>query len=212
MNSTWKLVSLGDRKHRLETASGRVLGWIHGHAVRLSGLGDEKEALTWAPSLRLALDDALAREYPERYEPVRDFSNLRLVHDGAYEWIAAGDVPLARVHRPSPGRADDGFALEFVLPSYASEDVAIAAATILATTLDDLILSPSFMCETEESNHAGTAEAARQTPGAAARRRRECVTRQFPRERPTEMERSPARAAKAFHGRIRDGRGAEQHP
>lgn len=210
MNSTWKLISLGDRKHRLETASGRLLGWIRGHAVGLSGLRDEKEVLTWAPSLRLALDDALARQYAERYQPVSDFSNLRLVHDGAYEWIAAGDVPLARVHRPSSKRGDR-FALEFVLPSYASEPVAIAAARRLATMLHERILSPSFTCETEERNHAGSAESAQRPAGDAARRRRECVTRQLPRERPTEMEQSPARAAHAFRSRIRDSSGAEQH-
>ena len=211
MNSTWTLISLGDRKHRLETASSRVLGWIHGHAVGLSGLRDETEALTWAPSLRLALDDALARQYPERYQPVRDFSNLRLVHDGAYEWIAAGDVPLARVHRPSSERGDHRFALEFVLPSYASEAVTITAATMLAMMLYERILSPSFTCETEESTHAETAESAQRQAGAATRRRRECVTRQLPRERPTEMEQSPGGAADAFRGRIRDSRGAEQH-
>lgn len=210
MSSSWRLVSLGDRKHRLETASGRALGWIHGHAVGLFGLRDETEALTWAPSLRLALDDALARQYPERYQPVRDFSNLRLVHDGAYEWIAAGEVPLARVHRPSK-RGENRFALEFVLPSYASERAATAAARILATTLYERILSPSFMRETEERNHVGTAESAQRPPGDAARRRRERVTRQFPRERPTEVEQSPARAAHAFRGGSGEGRGAEQH-
>ena len=211
MNSTWKLVSLGDRKHRLETAAGRVLGWIRGHAVGLFGLRDESDALTWAPSLRRALDDALAREYPERYQPVRDFSNLRLVHDGAYEWIAAGDVPLARVHRPSSERGDDRFALEFVLPSYASEAVTITAATMLATMLYERILSPSFTCETEENSHVGTDESAQRSRGDAPRRRRERVTRQLPRERPTEMEQSPGGAADAFRGRIRDSRGAEQH-
>lgn len=210
MNTTWKLVSLGDRKHRLETAAGRVLGWIRGHAVGLFGLRDESDALTWAPSLRRALDDALAREYPERYQPVRDFSNLRLVHDGAYEWIAAGDVPLARVHRPSSERGDDRFALEFVLPSYASEAVTITAATMLATMLYERILSPSFTCDTEESTHAETAEPAQRPAGAATRRRRECVTRQLPRERPTEVERSSGRAAHAFRG-VREGRGRKKH-
>lgn len=210
MNSTWKLVSLGDRKHRLETGSGRVLGWIQGHAIGLLGLRDEKEALTWAPSLRLALDDALARQYPERYQPVKDFSNLRLVHDGAYEWIAAGDVPLARVHRPSE-RGDDRFALEFVLPSYASEAVAIAAATTLETMLYERILSPSFTCETEESDHVGTAQSTQRSRGDRARRRRERITRQLPRERRTEVEQSPGRPAHAFRGGSREGRGVEEH-
>ena len=57
MRSNWKLVNLGDRKHRLETSSGRVFGWIHGHAVGLLGWRDAAEALTWVAVLRDALDD-----------------------------------------------------------------------------------------------------------------------------------------------------------
>lgn len=152
MNSQWKLVSLGDRKYRLETPSGGVLGWIHGHAVGLLGLRNQDEALSWAPTLRRPLDDMLARQYPDRYRPVRDFVALHLVHDGAYEWIAAGNVPVARVHRPSSQEPNGCFAVEFVLPSYASERVTIAAAAILASTLYERILSPLFACEIGKSS------------------------------------------------------------
>ena len=179
MHSTWKLVSLGDRKHRLEGPSGHLVGWIHGHAIGLSGLLDEQEALAWAPALRRALDDALARHYPGRYRAVNDFADLRLVHDGAYEWIAAGNVPLARVYRSASRSADGYVALEFVLPSYASERAAIACADVLVTMLQERILSPLLMRQTEESSHVGTTESFGFSSGERERRRRERLARQF---------------------------------
>jgi len=179
MSSTWKLVSLGDRKHRLEGPSGHMVGWIHGQAIGLSGLVDDQEALAWAPSLRRALDDTLGRHYPGRYRPVSGYTDLRLVHDGAYEWIAAGNVPIARVYRSTSGRTDNCVALEFVLPSYASERVAIAGADALVTVLKERILSPLFMGETEESSHVGRIEAFEFPSGQRERRRRERLARQF---------------------------------
>lgn len=195
MNSTWKFVSLGDGKYRLETPSGHILGWIHGHVVGLSGLRDHQDALAWAPTLRHALDDALARHYPDRYHPVRDFADLRLVHDGAYEWIAAGNVPIARVYRPSSARMDRSFALEFVLPSYVSEGVTIASAEVLAITLHERMVSPLFQCETEEGSHVGAAESFESSCGGPGRRRRQRLARQFSSKRSAEMERSPRRPA-----------------
>jgi hypothetical protein len=99
MKRTWKLLSLGDGKYRFETPSGRLLGWIHGRAVGLLGLRDREEALAWAPVLRHAVDNMLAREYPERFQPVRGYADLRMVHDGAYEWIAGDNAPIARIHQ-----------------------------------------------------------------------------------------------------------------
>lgn len=179
MNARWELVGLGDRKYRLETLSGRMLGWIHGHAVGLLGLRDDQEALTWAPSLRRAVDDALMRHYPDRYRPVTDFAKLHLVHDGAYEWIAAGHVPIARVYRSESGRADGRVALEFVLPSYASEQAVIAGADVLVTMMHERNLTPLPMYETEESTHVGTARSFECSPGQRERRRRERLDRQL---------------------------------
>lgn len=179
MSSTWNIVSLGDRKHRLEGPSGHVIGWIYGHVIGLSGLLDDQEALAWAPSLRRALDDTLARHYPSRYRRVKDFTGLRFVHDGAYEWIAAGNVPIARVYRTASGRADDGVGVEFVLPSYVSEPATIATANVLVTMLRERILSPVLMDETEESSHVGTTETLEFSSGQRERRRRERLARQF---------------------------------
>jgi hypothetical protein len=127
-----------------------MLGWIRGHAVGVFGLRDVDEALTCAPALRQALDDMLEFQYPDRYRRVRNFVDLRLVHDGAYEWIAAGNVPIARVHRPSAQNSNGSFAVEFLLPSYASERVTTAAAAILVDALHERVLSPALTCDARE--------------------------------------------------------------
>lgn len=142
MRGRWKLVSLGDRKYRLETASGRSLGWVRGHAIGLLGPRDKNEALALAPRLRRALDDVLAREYPDRYRPPRDLHDLEVVHDGAYQWIAAGHIPVARLARPSANELAGDMAIEFVLPSYASERVTLAGAAVLADALLERTPSP----------------------------------------------------------------------
>jgi hypothetical protein len=144
MPGHWKLISLGDRKYRLETPSGRRVGWVRGHAVGLLGLRDKNEALAWAPRLRRALDNLLGREYPDRYRAVRGFHDLQLVHDGAYEWIAAGNVPIARLVRPSSNEFDGDLAIEFVLPSYVGERVTTAGAAVLANALRERIAAPTL--------------------------------------------------------------------
>jgi hypothetical protein len=54
------------------------------------------------------------------------------MHDGAYEWIVAGFRPLARLLRPRTDRnAEDSFALEFLVPSYATQHVTIAVANAI---------------------------------------------------------------------------------
>lgn len=162
MSSTVNFVSLGDHKYRLENPGGSALGWIRGRAIGLLGLRDVDEALSWAPALRHALDNTLGRYYPERYRPLKHLADLRLVHDGAYEWIAARNVPIARVHRPVSRKSDRYFTIEFVLPSYAGEMVTIACAEMLASMLNGQILSSSGMCETNEST-SRTAAAGRRS-------------------------------------------------
>lgn len=129
----WRLVSLGDGQHRLETNWGRTIAWVRGHAVGVDGFQSLADALAAALRLRLIVDDVLAREYPARHGAPRRPSALRLVHDGAYEWVAAGNVPVARVHPPRTiGLPNVSVALEFVLPSFVSETTALAVARAIA--------------------------------------------------------------------------------
>lgn len=138
MHPTLTIVDLGDRSYRLERPAGNTIGWMRGHAVGLLGLRGIPEALTHVPALRRVLDRMLAEHYPDRYRPIRDVQDLRVVHDGAYEWIAAGNAPLARLHRPRPDRPGDSLSVEFVLPSYADEQVTRAAASVLAHAVQEV--------------------------------------------------------------------------
>lgn len=118
-----------DDRLRLENAVGDVLGWIRGHGVGFCGLPSEKAAVRAAVAAWRPLEEALQRAYPGRPpRPIKE-SGIRLVHDGAYEWIADGNRPIARLLRPhttrNPGAS---FGVEFMLPSYATHHATIAAA------------------------------------------------------------------------------------
>jgi hypothetical protein len=140
-----KLVSEGDGKYRLENQWGEMVAWTRGHVVGLDGFFSMAEAMAAVPILVQAVDDVLEKGCPRRRLPDVDYDMMRLVHDGAYEWIAVGAVPLARLHRPG-GRAphNDSFALEFVLPSYATEATAIAVVRTIADRRREHVRSREF--------------------------------------------------------------------
>ncbi len=56
-------------------------------------------------------------------------------HDGAYEWFYDGTKAIARLVRPRPGARERTFGIELVLPSYASEGVAITASHGMARAI-----------------------------------------------------------------------------
>lgn len=126
----------GEERHRLEDVEGRSIGWIRQKAVGFRGFPTERDAMRAAVDAWGALQRVLQREYAgwPRHEPALD--RLRLVHDGAYEWISDGARPLARLHRPKPASSSDTFAIELVLPSFATEGVAVSAAQVIAHALD----------------------------------------------------------------------------
>ena len=117
-----------DGQHRLEDATGRRVGWVRGRAIGFRGMRSVDEVMATAVVAWPRLEAALGRHYFGRppQEPVR--GPLRLAHDGAYEWVTDGQRPLARLHRPLSDVGDGEFAIEFVLPSYATEGVAVAVA------------------------------------------------------------------------------------
>jgi hypothetical protein len=128
----------GEQRHRLEDADGNHIGWVRRRAVGFRGFRSENDAIAAAVDAWRALESVLRREYTgwPRFEPVLEA--LHLVHDGAHEWISDGRTPLARLLRPTadaPLAAP--FGIEFVLPSYATEGVAIAAAQVMARALRD---------------------------------------------------------------------------
>ena len=123
------VVNEGDGKYRLEDARGVAAGWIRGHSVGLTCFRSVADALHAAPRLHQTLDAVLRQQHPEwRRHQVR-YDALQLVHDGAYEWIAAGNLPLARVYRRTPAALpNDTVSLELVLPSYATDATILSAA------------------------------------------------------------------------------------
>ncbi len=129
----------GDYGHRLEDADGRNVGSIRNRTIRLGGLASEEEAMAATVDVWRVLDASLARQFPgwPRHQLATD--RIRLVHDGAYEWISDGK-PLARLVRPRGDETiDTPFAIEFVLPSYSSDGVLISSAQLMAKALEDFV-------------------------------------------------------------------------
>ena len=125
----------GENRHRLEDASGAEIGWIRGRVIGFRGVRTEKDARTAVVSAFPRLEAALRQHFPGWPHHELSLDRVRIVMDGAYEWIADGNLPLARLHRPSSASDRELFALEFVLPSYASEGVTISVAQVLARAL-----------------------------------------------------------------------------
>ncbi len=127
-----KILSDEDNKHRLEDSAGVNIGWINGRAIGFRGFATEESAREAAIAAWRALDSSLRQQYPgwPRYEPA--FDQLRTVHDGVYEWFHDGTTEIARLLRPQRRAYDHSYGIELVLPSYASEGVAITAAQSVA--------------------------------------------------------------------------------
>ena len=130
-----KILSDGDNKHRIEDGAGVRFGWIDGRTIGLRGFANEAIARDAAVAAWRALDAALRQQYPgwPRYAPA--FEQLRTVHDGAYEWFYDGTTAIARLLRPQRRAYDTSYGIEFVLPSYASEGVAIMVAHNVASAV-----------------------------------------------------------------------------
>ena len=111
------------------------IGWIHGRAIGLRGMRDEAEALETVVALWEPLQSALAQHFPGRASHRVRRSRLRVVHDGAFEWIADDQVPLARLDRHVGRRGGAQLAIEFALPSYATEGVVVSVAHVVALAL-----------------------------------------------------------------------------
>ena len=125
----------GERRYRLIDGDGREVGWIRGRAVRFFGFLSEQDMVTAARNAWRALQTVLARAVGRAADGGGTLPRqLRLVHDGAYEWISDGVIPVARVFRPRPS-IESSMALELVIPAYADERVAVAAAHAIADAL-----------------------------------------------------------------------------
>ena len=126
----------GEDRHRLEDANGRDIGWIVRRAIGFRGFATEEAAMQAALDSWRALEASLNREYAGR--PRRDVraDRLRIVQDGTGDWVSDGQIPIARLQRPLDDHSRMAmFAIELQLPSYATEGVTIAAAQVVARTI-----------------------------------------------------------------------------
>ncbi len=130
-----RVLSDGDDRYRLENDDDVQIGWINGRAIGFRGFSTEADARAAAVAAWRALDLVLRRQYPGWPSYVPALDELELVHDGAYEWFADGTSPIARLIRPQRRAYDLTFGIELVLPSYASEGVAITAAHAVGAAL-----------------------------------------------------------------------------
>ena len=83
--------------HRLENGDGKQLGSVRNGTIRLRGLTSRADAIVAALVVWDAFDAALTKELPGRPRHRPTLARLRVLHDGAYDWIADGLKPLARL-------------------------------------------------------------------------------------------------------------------
>jgi hypothetical protein len=147
-----RVFSEGDDLFRLEDETGAHVGTIRGRTLSFRGFATEDAARDAAVAAWRAMTDALRREYPSwpRYEP--QLERIVTTHDGAYEWFFDGTKAIARLVRPRSGGRERSYCIELVLPSFASEGVAITASHGMAravaphrddTTIEALAVGPS---------------------------------------------------------------------
>ena len=128
-----RFIGDGESSFRLENGGGERVGWIRGRTIGFRGLTSEAEVLAAAVMGGGALAASLEQQTGRTELPRPPGGRLRIVHDGAYEWIADGKSPVARVKRPTAD-GDDSFGIEFVLPSV-SDAVAIHTAQRIYSAL-----------------------------------------------------------------------------
>jgi hypothetical protein len=123
-----RILSDGENRHRLEDATGTSIGWIRGRYIGFRGFESEANARDAAKAAWRAMQAGLRQQYPGWPAYEADLGRLRTMHDGIYEWFYDGTERIARVLRPHSRAYDTSLGIELVLPSYASEGVAMTIA------------------------------------------------------------------------------------
>jgi hypothetical protein len=131
-----RVLADGADGYRLLNPDDGIVGWVRGRVVGVAGFTDQ-------PSTIMAALNAFRRlaawQEGEKGRPLPSIDGLTVsvVHDGAYTWLAAGHVPVARLIR----RATNDFAtsaehaFEILLHGRVSDGTAIRAALIAVETL-----------------------------------------------------------------------------
>ena len=122
----------GEDSFRLVNAADRDVGWIRPRIIGFGGFVTEDAARAGALRGARVLSRCLKREFGVAHLELSDRPRMRTVRDGANEWVVDGRVRVARLLRVEGTRGrDQEFAIEFLLPPYASDAVAINAAQVV---------------------------------------------------------------------------------
>ena len=120
---------------RKDEHEGRI-GWVNGQTIGFRGFATEADARDAALSARRAFDRTLRAQYPGWEGADVALDRLHLVHDGASEWFFDGRSAVARLLRPQRRAYDASFGIELVLPSFANEGLAVAAAYAVSSAVE----------------------------------------------------------------------------
>ena len=122
----------GEDAFRLVDADDRNVGWIRPRVIGFGGFLSEDGARAAALDGARVLASCLKREFGVAHLELSDRPRVRTVRDGANEWVVDGRVRVARLLRvEGAGGRDHEFAIEFLLPPYATDAVAINAAQVV---------------------------------------------------------------------------------
>jgi hypothetical protein len=138
----FSFLSEGNGKYRIMFGNDTAVGWINDRTIGFRGMTTERAAHDAAAIAWQAMDAVLITQYAgwPRREPRLD--QMRLAHDGAYEWFHEGTMPIARLLRPHRRAFNGTFGIELVLPSYSTEGVAVAVAQAVAKAVVPFIMGP----------------------------------------------------------------------
>jgi len=126
----------GDDAFRLVDTTGRDVGWVRPKTVGFTGFASENAARSAALDGARALVRCLKREFGVTHLELNDVPRARTIRDGDEEWVADGRVRVARLLRvENAGGFGQELAIEFRLPPYASQAVAINAAQVVYAAL-----------------------------------------------------------------------------
>jgi hypothetical protein len=125
------VIAYGEDAFRLIDVAGRDVGWVRAKTIGFGGFGSENAAHAAAIDGARALVRCLKREFGVAHLELSDQPRARTIRDGDAEWVADGHVRVARLLRvENGGGCGQEFAIEFRLPPYANNAVAINAAQI----------------------------------------------------------------------------------
>ena len=140
----------GEDEFRLVDADDRDVGWIRERVIGFGGFVTEDGARAAALDGARVLASCLKREFGVAHLELSDRPRMRTVRDGANEWVVDGRLRVARLLRVAGARGrGHAFAIEFLLPPYATDAVAINSAQVvygvlradLTGTLDPRVLA-----------------------------------------------------------------------